>query len=88
MTLLVYLYSRWHMHHTVHGKVESFDSVWQGESRLKVSVGMFNPSLPRIGWTKKVQIGVSKNREFNSLSNKTKFSLFCVLEVALRSCGT
>jgi hypothetical protein len=87
MTVLMYLYSRLHMHRTVHGKVESFNSVWQGESRLTVSVGAFNPLLLGIGWTKKLNL-VSKNREFNSLSNRTKFSLFCVLQVVPRSSGT
>jgi hypothetical protein len=58
MPVLMYLYSRLHMHCTVHGKVESFDSVWERESRLKVSAGAFNPLLLGIGWTKKVYIGL------------------------------
>jgi hypothetical protein len=58
MTVMMYMYSRLHMHHTVHGKVESFDSVQQEESRLKVSTGAINPLLLGIGWTKKAQLGL------------------------------
>ncbi len=60
MTVLKYPYSRLHMHRTVHEKVESFDSVWQGESRLKVSVSAFKRILLEIGWTKKAQLGLKK----------------------------
>jgi hypothetical protein len=58
MTELVYLYSRLLMHRTEHGKVESFDSVWQGESRLIVFSGAFNALLLGIGWIKKAQLGL------------------------------
>ncbi len=58
MTVLMYLYSRLHMHRTVHRKVESFDFVWQGELRLKVSAGAFNPLFLGIVWTKKARLGL------------------------------
>jgi hypothetical protein len=48
----VYLYSPYH---TVHGKVESFDSVREGESRSKVSESAFELLLLKIGWTKKAE---------------------------------
>jgi hypothetical protein len=60
MTVLMDLYSRLHMHCTGHGKVESFDSVRQGESRLEVSAGTFELLLLGIGWTKKAQLGLKK----------------------------
>jgi hypothetical protein len=83
MTVLMYLYSRLHMHRTVHGNIESFDSVWQGESRLKVSPSAFHPLFLRIGWTKKAQLGLKKG-ELNSLPNETKFSLFWAVQVVPR----
>jgi hypothetical protein len=52
----MYLYSRLHMHRTVHGKVESFDSVREGESRSKVSASAFEVLLLGIGWTKKAEL--------------------------------
>jgi hypothetical protein len=87
MTVLMYLYSRLHMHRTVHGNIERFDSVWQGELRLKVCTSAFHRLFLGIGWTKKAQLGL-KNREFNSLSNETGFSLFCVLQVMPLPIGT
>ncbi len=60
MTVLMNLYSWLHMHRTVHGNIGSFDSVWQGESRLKVSASVFHPLFLGIGWTKKAQLGLKK----------------------------
>jgi hypothetical protein len=44
------------MHRTVHEKVESFDSVQQGESRLKVSASAFKPILLGMGGMGKLAI--------------------------------
>jgi hypothetical protein len=58
MAVPMYLYSQLRMHRTLHEIVENFNFVWQGESRLKVSAGAFNPLLLGIGRTKKAQVGL------------------------------
>jgi hypothetical protein len=69
MTVLMYLYGHLHMHRTVNGKVESFDSVRQGELRFKVSASAFKPILLGIAWTKKAQLGTEfREAEVNNRS--------------------
>jgi hypothetical protein len=70
-----------HMHRTVHGKVESFDSVRRGESRLKFSASAFKPILLGIGWTKKAKLGLKKieNSILFQMRPSSAFFVYCTL---------
>jgi hypothetical protein len=80
MTVLMYLYSRLHMHRTVHGKLKVSILFGKGNRGWKFLRAGLNPYCLGLGGLKRLNL-VSKNREFNSLLNETEFSLFCVLHV-------
>ncbi len=59
----------------------------KGNPRWKFPRACLNFYSSALGWLKRLNL-VSKNREFNSLSNDTEFSLFCVLHIVPRPSGT
>ncbi len=66
MTVLMYLYSRLHMHRTVHGKLKVSILFGKGNRGWKFLRAGLNPYCLGLGGLKRLNL-VSENREFNSL---------------------